>query len=83
MISNGQIQLIINTPYGPHTRNDGYLLRADAVRYSICYVTTIPAATAIVSAIETVQTNGLTTNRMEPIALQDLESYQPDGIAAM
>ncbi len=80
MIANGEIQLIINTPYGAHTRSDGYLLRADAVRYSICYETTMSAASALVSAIETVQTNGVVSNRMEPIALQDLQYCDPAGI---
>ncbi|MGI6216086.1 MAG: carbamoyl-phosphate synthase large subunit [Coriobacteriales bacterium] len=76
-IANGKINLIINTPFGQRTRSDGYLLRADAVRYSICYVTTMEAANALVNAIEAVQENGLTSGRMAPIALQDLEQYQP------
>ncbi len=77
-IADGQIDLIINTPFGQRTRSDGYLLRADAVRYSICYVTTIAAATAMVSAIEAVQESGLTTGRMNPICLQDLDRYDVD-----
>ena len=29
MIANGEISLIINTPYGPGSRGDGYLLRTE------------------------------------------------------
>ncbi len=74
-IANGEIALIINTPFGQRTRSDGYLLRADAVRYSICYVTTISAAQAMVSAIEAVQESGVSEGRMAPICLQDLDRY--------
>ncbi len=74
-LANGEIDLIINTPFGQRTRSDGYLLRADAVRYSICYVTTISAAQALVNAIEAVQESGFADGRMEPICLQDLDRY--------
>ncbi len=77
MIANGEISLIINTPFGQRTRSDGYLLRADAVRYATCYATTISAASALVNAIEAVQDSGATTGRLEPIALQDFAQYDP------
>ena len=35
MIADGEISLIINTPYGPGSRGDGYLLRTEAVRRGV------------------------------------------------
>ena len=67
MISNGEISLLINIPFGQETRADSYHLRSEAVRYSICYVTTLEAANAMTQAISAVR-----EGRLEPIALQDL-----------
>ena len=41
MIANGEISLIINTPYGPGSRGDGYLLRTEAVRRGVTCVTAL------------------------------------------
>ena len=66
-IANGEIDLMINIPFGQETRGDSYHLRSAAVRYGICYVTTMAAATAFVQAIRSVR-----EGRLEPVALQDL-----------
>ncbi len=81
-LANGKIDLLINTPFGQATRSDGYQLRGAAVRYGVCYVTTLQAATAMVQAIEAAQqaTEGGST-RLEPIALQDLHQWAPDFAA--
>ncbi|MCL2655452.1 MAG: carbamoyl-phosphate synthase large subunit, partial [Coriobacteriia bacterium] len=50
-ITNGEIALIINTPFGQETRSDGYHIRAAAIRYRITNVTTLAAAIPIVQAI--------------------------------
>ena len=52
MIADGQIAFIINTPYGPGSRGDGYRLRTEAVRRGVTCVTALAAANAYVSALE-------------------------------
>ncbi len=67
LIANGEIDLLINIPFGQETRGDSYHLRSAAVRYGICYVTTLAGANAMAQAISAVQ-----EGRLEPVALQDL-----------
>ena len=69
VIAAGGIQFMINTPGGAGTRNDGFKLRSAAVRHGLCYVTTLSAASAFVSAIQLVQ-----RSKLEAFALQDLAS---------
>ncbi len=38
LIADGKIAVIINTPYGPGSRGDGYLLRTEAVRRGVTCV---------------------------------------------
>jgi carbamoyl-phosphate synthase large subunit len=68
-MANGNVQLVINTPFGQETRSDGYHLRSAAIRHGIPNITTIPAAIAVVQAIEAVK-----EDRLEIYALQDFES---------
>ena len=80
MIADGEISLIINTPYGPGSRGDGYLLRTEAVRRVVTCVTALSGANAYVSAIEAVREEraGVGSNNevgMSAIALQDLPQY--------
>jgi carbamoyl-phosphate synthase large subunit len=67
-IKNGEVQLVINTPFGQETRSDGYHIRTAAVQHGVPNITTLPAASAVVSAIE-----AITDGRLEAIALQDFE----------
>ncbi len=67
LIAGGEVSFMINTPGGAGTRNDGFKLRAAAVRHGLCYVTTLSAASAFVSAIQLVQ-----RSKLEAYALQDL-----------
>ncbi len=55
LIRSGQIQLIINTPLGPHTHTDGAEIRAAAVAMNIPLLTTLSAAAAAVAAIKAVR----------------------------
>jgi carbamoyl-phosphate synthase large subunit len=71
-IANGEVQLVINTPFGQETRSDGYHLRSAAIRHGITNITTIPAATAIVHAIEAIK-----EGRLDVYALQDFEAPGP------
>ena len=70
MIANGEVQLMINTPFGHGTRSDGYELRLAAVRHGVTYATTIAAAQAFAEAMEVARSDGLGI-----IALQDLPQY--------
>ncbi len=67
-IANGKVQLVINTPFGQETRSDGYHIRSAAIRHGITNITTLPAAAAIVQAIEAVK-----EDRLGVYALQDFE----------
>ncbi len=69
-IASGDITLLVNTPMGSATRDDGYELRAAAVRHGITCVTTIAAAQAFVAGME-VAAEG----KIDAVCLQDL----PDG----
>ena len=68
-IANGDVQLVINTPFGQETRSDGYHLRAAAIRHGITNITTLSAAAAIVQAIEATK-----EGRLDVYALQDFDA---------
>ena len=68
MIADGDIAFIINTPYGPGSRGDGYRLRTEAVRRGVTCVTALTAANAYVAALEARRLG----DGMEVVALQDL-----------
>lgn len=82
LIAAGEISLIINTPYGPGSRGDGYLLRTEAVRRGVTCVTALSAANALVAAVEAVREDAAGAGRagdggavpggMDVVALQDL-----------
>jgi carbamoyl-phosphate synthase large subunit len=78
-LANGNVQLVINTPFGQETRSDGYHIRSAAIRHGIPNITTMPAAVAVVQAIEAVK-----DDRLEVYALQDLDSTEsaPPGAGA-
>jgi carbamoyl-phosphate synthase large subunit len=65
-MANGNVQLVINTPFGQETRSDGYHIRSAAIRHSIPNITTLQAAVAVVQAIEAVK-----EDRLDVYALQD------------
>jgi len=54
-ILNGEIALIINTPSGKQSADDGYFIRRMAVELGIPYVTTLAGARAALNAIENVK----------------------------
>ncbi|MBQ9042666.1 MAG: carbamoyl-phosphate synthase large subunit [Eggerthellaceae bacterium] len=67
MIAAGEVDLMINTPFGHGARGDGYELRLAAVRHGVTYATTIAAAQAFAAAMEVAREDGL-----DIVALQDL-----------
>ena len=66
LIINGNIQLIINTPFGKVSRYDEYNIGRQAMAYGVPCLTTISASWAAVQAIRTLQSQTLSV-----CALQD------------
>ena len=73
MISNGEIVLIVNTPYGSETRGDGYFMRTEAVKHGVTCVTALSGASAFTAALEALDENPY---GLPVIALQDLPQYE-------
>ena len=71
MIGEGQVALMINTPFGHATRGDGYALRLAAVRYCVPNISTLAGANAMVIGMEAMREQGLPI-----VALQDLPQVQ-------
>ena len=57
MITNGEIDLIINSPIGPDGEYDDSYLRKAAIKARIPYMTTIAAARAAAEGIRQIRTN--------------------------
>ena len=70
MITNGEIQLIINTPLGKDGIVDDSYLRKAAIKEKVPYMTTIAAAKATADGIHYIKTKGQT----EVKSLQELHS---------
>ena len=52
LIRAGKIQLVLNTPLGPHAHSDGAAIRSAAIAMNVPLLTTLSAAMAAVSAIQ-------------------------------
>ena len=76
-MKNGEVQLVINTPFGQETRSDGYHIRAAAIRHGITNITTAQAASAVVHAIEAALG---TDGRLDVVALQDFDDGAGGGV---
>jgi carbamoyl-phosphate synthase large subunit len=73
-IKNGDVQLVINTPFGRETRSDGYHIRAAAIQHGVANITTIQAADAAAQAIE-----AIVADRLGVMPLQDF--HGSEGVA--
>jgi carbamoyl-phosphate synthase large subunit len=69
-LTNNEVHLVINTPFGRETRSDGYHIRAAAIRHGVTNITTMEAAQAVVQAIQAVQ-----EGRLGVSALQDTQQW--------
>ena len=58
LILNGDVQLLINTPYGKHAQQDDYTLRQAAIAHGVAYTTTLSAASAACDAILSMKSRG-------------------------
>lgn len=70
-MSNGKIQLIINTPIGKASIHDDSYLRKSAVKYKVPYITTMAAAKAAAEGILYVTTH----EQAEVKSLQEWHSF--------
>jgi carbamoyl-phosphate synthase large subunit len=59
LICDGSIQLVLNTPLGPHAHTDGAEIRSAAIAMNVPLLTTLSAASAAVSAIRALSQNEL------------------------
>jgi carbamoyl-phosphate synthase large subunit len=69
-ITNGQIQLVINTPAGRASSQDDSYLRKAVVKYKVPYITTITAARAAAE--------GIAARRQRRGGVKSLQSYHAD-----
>ena len=51
LILNGDVQMLLNTPFGKHAQQDDYSLRQAAIAHNVAYTTTLSAARAAADAI--------------------------------
>ncbi len=51
-LRRGEIDLVLNTPWGPRARSDGYFIRTAAVEAGVPSITTVAGMAAAVQAIE-------------------------------
>ena len=65
LIRAGKIQLVLNTPLGPHAHSDGAAIRSAAIAMNVPLLTTLSAARAAVSA-----TQAMTRNELKYRSLQ-------------
>ena len=65
IINSGEISLIINTPVGRGTRQDGWLIRTAAVQRSIPCITTTAGFSAAVEGIKSLRSNELNVQSLQ------------------
>ena len=65
IINSGEIDLVINTPVGRGTRQDGWLIRTAAVQRSIPIITTTAGFDAAVQGIRFLQSNELSIKSLQ------------------
>lgn len=58
LITNGKIDIIINTPAGKQAASDDSYIRKAAIKHRVCYMTTMAAAKATISGIKSAKKLG-------------------------
>ena len=64
---NGEIQLVVNTPFGGEAFRDDAEIRTTALKYDIPCITTISGAMAAVEGIEALKSEGLSARSLQTI----------------
>jgi carbamoyl-phosphate synthase large subunit len=70
MIHDGEIDLIINTPFGTGSRLDGYEIRTAAVARSVPCLTTVQAMGAAVQGIDALRSGVVGVRSLQEHAAQ-------------
>ena len=70
MITNGDIQLVINTPRGKASKSDDSYIRKAAIMHKIPYITTVAAALAAAKGIDAC--------KEQPAGVKSLQQYHAD-----
>ena len=65
LIESGEINLVINTPFGRDSRKDGWFIRSAAVARGVPCITTIPGFRAAVSGIRALQSSSPKTKSLQ------------------
>ncbi|UCH63262.1 MAG: carbamoyl-phosphate synthase large subunit [Fidelibacterota bacterium] len=66
-ISNGEVQLVINTPLGARAREDEYAMGQSAVHHMVPVITTLSGARAMVRAIRRIQTGNFKVQSLQEL----------------
>ncbi len=74
LIESGEVDLVVNTPFGRSARSDGYEIRRAALERGVPCITTLAGASAAASAIEAAR-----RPRVSVRCLQDLHRTVTDG----
>ena len=72
LINGGEVKLVINTPLGRGSRQDGWLIRTAAIQRSIPIITTIAGFKAAVSGISELQ--------RKPFDIASIQEWQSEKI---
>jgi carbamoyl-phosphate synthase large subunit len=67
LLKNGEIQLIINTPFGQIPRQDENMIRSQAILRRVCIITTLSGARAALQ--------GIKAQRQKPVEVRSLQEY--------
>jgi carbamoyl-phosphate synthase large subunit len=67
LLKNGEVQLIINTPFGQIPRQDENIIRSQAVLRRVCIITTLSGARAALQGIKAL--------RKKPVEVRSLQEY--------
>ena len=77
LILNGEVQMLINTPFGKHAQQDDYSLRQAAIAHGVAYTTTLSAASAACDAILSMRSRAPSVR-----SLQEWHSVLEAGVTA-
>jgi carbamoyl-phosphate synthase large subunit len=69
-VTNGDIQIVVNTPVGKLSQHDDSYIRKSAIKYKIPYITTLSAANAAADGISAYKSSG--------DELRSLQEYHAD-----
>jgi len=65
LIEGGEINLVINTPFGRDSKKDGWLIRSSAVARGIPCITTVPGLKAAVAGIIALRNGPISTRSLQ------------------